>query len=220
MKNIKVLFSTVQSLSAKPWLIIGKGPSYKLIDTIDISQYNVFTLNHVIRQQKAKIAHLMDIDVFAACADEIDRHAEFLVMPYYPHTDNLPGKYSLPELILKFPTLKKIDQENRLFWYDHLGLKALRFGRLPIKLVRQIFVHSFSAEAALAILALNDIKTIRTLGIDGGVNYDNIFTSSDAHTLLANGRTSFDEQFAYMDRIIIKNKLDFQAIGSNKLKND
>ena len=61
MKNIKVLFSTVQSLSEKPWLIIGKGPSYKLIDTIDISQYNVFTLNHVIRQQKAKIAHLIDI---------------------------------------------------------------------------------------------------------------------------------------------------------------
>ena len=114
--------------------------------------------------------------------------------------------------------LQKIDQENRLYWYDHLGIKALRFGRLPITLMRQVFVHSFSAEAALAILALNNIKTIRTLGIDGGVHYNQTFADSDPHTLLANGLASFDEQFDYMKKIIIKNNLDCQAIGANHRK--
>lgn len=214
MKNIKALFASAPRFYKKPWLIVGKGPSYKLIDTLDTSEYNVLTLNHVIRQQQAAITHLMDVDVFDACANEIYNQAEFLVMPYYPHSDHLPGKFSLPELIRQWPILQKIDQENRLFWYDHLGLKALRFGSRPIKLVRQFFVHSFSAEAALAILALNNIKTIRTVGIDGGAHYNEVFADSDPHTLLANGRASFDEQFHYMKKIIIANNLDFQAISA------
>jgi len=215
MNNVKLLFYKDKSLYERPWLVIGKGPSYQLKDTINISEYNVFTLNHVIRQQKAKIAHLIDIDVFESCADEIYNNAEYLVMPYYPHTNNKAGKFSLPELINKLPKLRKIDQEKRLFWYDHLGILALRFGRLPKTIFRQIWVRRFSAEAALGILALNDVKTVFTLGVDGGSNYNTAFIAKDAHTLLSNGRNSFDDQFDNITRIIMNNNIDFQAVGTN-----
>lgn len=215
MKNITELFSHDRSLQEKPWLVIGKGPSYELISSLNLSDYNIFTLNHVIRQHHAKIAHLIDIDVLESCAEEIECNAEYLVMPYYPHYDNKPGKFSLPELLERTPLLKKIDQENRLFWYDQLGIKSLLFGRRPLNFFRQIWVRRFSAEAALGILASQGIKTIRTIGVDGGVNYNALFEASDAHTRLANGRSTFDDQFGNMIRIIMKNNLDFQAIGTN-----
>lgn len=216
MKNITKLFAGDHSLYEKTWLIIGKGPSYQLINSVDLSAYNVLTLNHVISQIPAKISHLIDIDVFERCAEQIHANAAYLVMPYYPHNGNTPGNMSLPELVKKLPLLRKMDQEGRLFWYDHLGIKALlRHGKLPVRLSRQIRVNYFSAEAAVDILATQGIKNIRTLGVDGGNSYSRIFDQTSPETRLANGNVSFDSQFTGIIKKISRYNLDYQALANH-----
>lgn len=197
MKNITYLFASDTTLHDKPWLIIGKGPSYQHINQVDLADYHVLTLNHVISQIPAKISHLIDIDVFESCAGQILAQADYLVMPYFPHSNNQPGKDSLPELLKKLPLLAQMDQQGLLFWYDHLGIKALlKHGKWPVGLHRQIRVNYFSAEAAVDVLATQGIKKIRTLGVDGGSHYNSVFEQSSPTTLLANGNSSFDSQFA------------------------
>ncbi|MGZ8190250.1 MAG: glycosyltransferase [Methylococcaceae bacterium] len=216
MKNITKLFASDHLLYEKPWLIVGKGPSFELINDIDLSAYNVLALNHVISQTSAKISHLIDIDVFEDCAEDIYAQAEYLVIPYYPHSDNQPGKLSLPQLVNKLPLLGKMNQEGRLFWYDHLGINALlRHGKMPVRLNRQIRVTYFSAEAAIDILATQGIKSIRTLGVDGGSSYSRIFDQTCPYTRLSNGNISFDSQFSNIIKKITTFNIDFQALGKN-----
>ncbi|MDD2725317.1 MAG: glycosyltransferase [Methylovulum sp.] len=216
MKNITKLFATDHSLYEKPWLIVGKGPSYQFINDVDLSAYNVLALNHVISQINAKISHLIDIDVFETCAAQIYAQADYLVLPYYPHSGNQVGEFSLPNLLEKHPLLGKMDQEGRLFWYDHLGIKALlRHGKRPVRLSRQIRVSYFSAEAAVDILATQGIKSIRTLGIDGGGSYSQIFEQISPETRLANGNASFDNQFIGIISKISKYHLDYQSLANH-----
>ncbi|MFZ2725569.1 MAG: glycosyltransferase [Methylococcaceae bacterium] len=214
MKNIEQLFIEQPEFKQKPWLIIGKGPSYQHLENLDLSAYHVLTLNHVITAQKAKISHLIDLDVFENCSIEIDKNADYLIMPFYPHVNNQPSRLSLKKLIKKLPLLQKLDNENRLYWYDHLGIKALlRHGLCPKSLHRQIRVSAFSAEAAVDILSSYGIKDISTIGVDGGVNYHSSFDKTN--TLLSNGQTSFDNQFENIIKVITQRKVNFKEIGKN-----
>lgn len=215
MNNIQKLFAADRSLHEKPWLIVGKGPSFDAINGVDLTAYNVLALNHVINQVKAKISHLIDLDVLETCAGQIYAQADYLVMPYHPHQGNRPGKPSLPKLLKKYPVLAKMDAEGRLYWYDHLGIKALlKHGLMPMGLHRQIRVSYFSAEAAVEILATQGIKTIRTIGVDGGNTYSSDFLKSHGNTLLANGRNSFDIQFKNIIRSITQYGLDYQPLAT------
>ena len=46
------------------------------------------------------------------------------------------------------------------------------------------------------MLAASGARHIRTLGVDGGNTYDRAFDDLNDVTLLANGRDTFDKQFA------------------------
>ena len=62
-------------LRGRPWLVVGKGPSYRQVEAIDLSAFNVFALNHAIAGIRADVAHLIDLDVVDACGEQLLAHS-------------------------------------------------------------------------------------------------------------------------------------------------
>ena len=173
---------------SKPWLILGKGPSFRKTSGVDLSGYHTCALNHVVRQLPVTLAHLIDIDVVADCAADFDKNARFLAMPFRPHFKNSPSDKTLPDFIRELPVLQKMARENRLVWYN-LSTSSPH-GDSPV-----INAKFFSAEAALNLLVACGAKVIRSLGVDGGQTYSHHFDDLKGKTLLANGHQNFDRQF-------------------------
>jgi hypothetical protein len=192
--------------ASKPWLILGKGPTFSLRTSADLSAYHLLSLNHAVREQPVLVAHVIDIDVIQACGDALERNARVLVMPWYPHTQNFAGQRTLDELAEDIPLLKRLRGEGRLLWYD-LSTSAIRHGPGPV-----IQATYFSAEAALNLLASAGVRQVRSLGVDGGSAYSGAFEDLRGSTLLANGRTSFDLQFAGFARTILRTGIDFAPL--------
>jgi hypothetical protein len=192
--------------SSGAWLILGKGPSYALRDRYDLSRFRLMSLNHAVREQPVLAAHMIDLDVVRDCADAIERNAQVLVMPWYPHVHNAVGGRTLEELTGELPVLQRLRTEGRLLWYD-LSTSPFRYGSDPV-----VEATYFSAEAALNLLAAAGVRCVRSLGIDGGSTYSPAFEDLRDKTLLANGRTSFDLQFEGFARTILRTGVDFSPL--------
>lgn len=71
MKHFTKLFNKIKTYN-KPWLIIGKGPSFDKLKDINIEDFYSFSLNNSITKlNKVDIAHLIDFDVFEECKMDI-----------------------------------------------------------------------------------------------------------------------------------------------------
>jgi hypothetical protein len=190
----------------QPWLILGKGPSFTKWKEFDLSQYRTMSLNHAVRERPVTVAHMIDHDVVAACGERILRNAEFLVLPWFPHVNNRPGRRSLEELSQVDPLLRRMDEEGRLLWYNH-SRAPHQHGDSPV-----VRVKFFSAVAALNLLGQAGVQTIRSLGIDGGATYSEEFSDLKDKTLLANSRSSFDRQFEEIARTISITGIDYAPL--------
>jgi len=190
----------------QPWLILGKGPSFAKLKDFDIGAYFTMSLNHVVREQPVTIAHMIDYDVVDDCGEAILQNARFLVLPWYPHIQNRPSRRSLEELSQTQPILRKMKEEGRLLWYNHSRAPA-QHGDSPV-----VRVKFFSAVAALNLLAQAGVRTVRSLGIDGGATYSEEFTDLKDKTLLSNRRSSFDRQFEEIARTIAITGIDYAPL--------
>ncbi len=195
-----------QPQPARPWLILGKGPSFSQRGAFDLSGYRLISLNHVVRELAVDAAHIIDIDVVSACGEALIAHAGVVVMPWFPHQQNQVGNISLLEWARRIPTLSTLAAQGRLCWYD-LNTSPLRHGPGPV--VKATF---FSAEAALSLLALAGVPQVRSLGIDGGAQYSPSFKDLNEVTRLNNGHASFDLQFAGMASTIFKTGVYFAPL--------
>ncbi len=144
-----------------PWLILGKGPSFAKREQYDLSDYYTLSLNHAVREQLVFMAHLIDFDVVEQCGEALDTNACYVVMPWVPHIRCRARGLTLRDLLPDSPMLRKLDADGRLLYYN------LRTGQYPRGLSPIVPVRYFSAEAALNLLAMAGVKTIRSLGIDG-----------------------------------------------------
>ena len=72
----------------RPWLILGKGPSFTKRGQYDLSQFRLFSINHVVREQKVDVAHVIDLDVVLNCPQAFLDNADILVMG-----DDWQGKF-------------------------------------------------------------------------------------------------------------------------------
>jgi hypothetical protein len=188
------------------WLMLGKGPSFALRGRLDLTGYRTLSLNHVAREQPVQVAHVIDLDVIEACGEALERNAGVVVMPWYPHVGNEVGNRTLEEHAREVPVLKRLEATGRLLWYD-LSTSPIRYGSVPV-----VEATYFSAEAALNLLALAGVRCVRTLGVDGGSAYSVAFDDLRGSTLLSNGRTSFDLQFAGFARTILRTGVDFAPL--------
>lgn len=188
-----------------PWLVLGKGPSFSKLNSFDVSGFHVMSLNHVVDALKVSAAHVLDLDVAIQCADSIANNANVLIMPWIPHVNNRPGKFTLQELIKNYKFLSDLNEQGRLVYYNHVPSR--RYGDSPL-----LDVRFFSSEGAIGLLAKAGVKKIRTLGIDGGDEYAGDFTHLASTTLLSNGRQTFNKQFSQFAKIIMNTNVDFSPL--------
>lgn len=180
-----------RDMNVRPWLILGKGPTLRKYANIEARDFDVVALNHVVRDVPCQVALMMDFDVFVDCADHIERHAEFVCLPWHPHINNEPSLASLTTLMEQNATLKRLDEQGRLLVFNAETSRGLdSVAEEPVTEIK-----FFSAEAAVNLLADNGACHIRTLGVDGGRGYDARFSDLMGQTHLANGRDNFDRQF-------------------------
>ncbi len=192
----------------RPWLLLGKGPTFARRGEFDLAGFHCVGLNHVVREVPVAIAHMIDIDVVAACAEALPRNAQWLVMPRHPHVGNKPEPTRpLESFFASHPVLRDFAERGRLVWYDLQNKTCPKHGTAaPLQ------VRFFSSEAALQLIARLGGKTVRTLGIDGGRSYSGAFQDLNRDTLLANGQPSFDLQFREIDRIVREHRLDCTSL--------
>ena len=178
----------------RPWLLIGKGPSFSRRDEFDLTGFHTMSLNHVVGEMPVDVAHIMDLDVVDACADSLLTQCRYLVMPRHPHVAHAPSHYRVEDFFDALPVLRALDAQGRLVWYSSVGA--------PVPGVdHDVAVRYFSSEAALGVLGALGVRDVRTLGVDGGTQYGGAFGHLNQVTRLANGQPSFDLQFAELERI-------------------
>ncbi len=189
----------------KPWLMLGKGPTFSQLASVPVDEYNTISLNHAVRELQVDLAHVIDIDVVEDLGDVLLANARYILMPRHPHVSSSPcPQLSIEDWIKAIPTLKTLDDANRLVVYDlALGKEDDEEG-IPL-----IY---FSSEAALGILGKLGAKTVRSLGVDGGRSYSKAFSDIEAKSKLANGQSSFDLQFERLDQIATKYDIDYRPI--------
>ncbi|MBY0549074.1 MAG: hypothetical protein K2W95_17505 [Candidatus Obscuribacterales bacterium] len=208
MQNFIDWFRQQPLFNAKPWIILGKGPSFGLRQQTPLDTYHSVGLNHVPREQNVDLAHIIDIEVLAQCGQDIERNSRFLVMPMIPH-ENMHARadMKLADWLDRFPVLKKFDEEGRLLWYD-LSTASTAASRHP-----KIQAYAFSSEAVLGLLAQCGVRKIRSLGLDGGTTYAKEFEDLRSTTCLSNGQQCFDEQFKHFPAIINRFSLDYASLA-------
>ena len=193
------------SFPDRPWLVLGKGPTFSRRQEFDLGTYNLFSLNHVVNELKVDVAHIIDVDVVEACAPALATNCDWLLMPRVPHVQSSPSLRPLEDFVDAIPILRQLDRERRLVWYNAETGRA--HPGSPV-----IEVKWFSSEAALSVLATMGAKQVRSLGIDGGQTYSSAFGQLNTTTRLANGLPSFDAQFAEMERIVRIRGLDYRPL--------
>ncbi len=193
-------------LASKPWLVLGKGPTFAALTAEHRAQHFTFGLNHVVREGPVTIAHAIDIDVVVACRDVLLDNCRWLLLPRAPHVDGKPSARALEEWFAEVPELYELEVRGRLVWYD-CSTATRRFDGSP-----RIDVQFFSSEAAFQILAAMGLRTIRTLGIDGGRHYAGTFADLNSTTRLQNGQPSFDRQFSALTTIVQQYGIDWRPL--------
>lgn len=189
----------------RDWVILGKGPTFARRDDFPLDDFVTISLNHVVKEMRVDIAHMIDFDVAEACAEAIRDNATWLLMPRHPHIAHRPSLQPLSELIAFVPALKTLDAEGRIVCYD-----LRNSPKPPVGTV--IDGRYFSSEAALDLAGHLGARRVRTLGVDGGTAYSQDFAALSSSTRLANGQPSFSIQFQQLDQISKRHGLDFEPM--------
>lgn len=167
--------------SDKPWLVAGKGPSFERIKELNLNEYNVVALNHVMFEIPCLLGHAIDLDVHTEASGF---KCKYLVSPWEPHINFKPGGKSLVDIMM----------QGGLKFDNVLYYNSSRTNKKSLKTMGPtVRVRLFGSVAVMNLLAIAGIKKIYTIGIDGGSTYSKHFNKED---LLANGRSSFDGQFS------------------------
>lgn len=187
-------------LAKREWLIVGKGPSFSKIKDVP-DRYEILSLNHAVRELMAAgrpvtLAHAIDLDVIKQLSPEVLKHPAHFAMPFHPHI----GFNATSKTIDSFDVIKPIS--DRLLWYNLVTGKA--HDKTPV-----VQTAYFSAEAAVSLLALAGVKTIRTIGVDGGDKYAGEFKDLKPFT---GGHKSFDVQWEGINRTVQKFEIDFAKL--------
>lgn len=183
------------------WLLLGKGPSFARLQRVETRGYRVLGLNHTVREAHVDVAHAIDLDVVLDLEESLVEQADYVVLPWHPHVDFSAGVKTLAEHAQEVPVLESLAQQGRLLTYDlgswsgpHRDGAALVPG------------GAFSGDVVVRLLAEQGVRTIHTIGIDGGDAYAEAFSDL---TPLTNGQRSFDAQTRAIERTVSSHDLDF-----------
>ena len=201
---IRNVVAWVAARCDRPWLVVGKGPSFDRLPADAVLRYRTLALNHVCLKFPADLVHFSDLEAYIDCAPALQHHeynkySTAVVMPWHPHHLFKPTRETLDNWMQQTRMMRELAEAGLLLSYNSTVAHKLPLNPvLPILTVRY-----FSAVAAVSILCAAGVKLIHTVGVDGGTNYSPAF---DDKNRLANGRTSFDIQFHVIDQILGQHK--------------
>jgi hypothetical protein len=192
--------------ATRQWVLLGKGPSFSRRFEVNLENYNTFSLNHVVREQRVNVAHIIDIEVIEPCGYALLTNCDWLIMPRRPHVNCFVSQYlDLQDWIRCIPALEEVERRGRLVTYS--------FSHEPVpEDPWTVDARFFSSEIALGILARMGVKSVKSLGIDGGKKYSNAFDDLQANTLLMNGQPSFDLQFERLEELCVRYGMTFTPL--------
>ncbi len=198
-------------LKDKPWLIVGKGPSFSKIWDTNLQKYYIFSLNHTASIIPCDIAHAIDLEVLDS---KFVSNCKKAVLPWHPHLNCKVQRKTLKEFALENPYLDELEAQNKLYHYNLSTYKSVcinnSFGS-PDKIRPYVTIKAkyFSGEAAFHILIEAGIRTIHSIGIDGGTEY-----ASDFYHLkpLTNSQPTFNLQFDRINELIARYNIQYKAL--------
>jgi len=198
-------FRKIELDHTKPWLIVGKGPSFKRIHSLK-KDYNIFGLNHVAELIKCDITHFIDIDVITS---RILVNSKNIICPWHLHENNK----------VQFKTLEYHTRKpgyyacigKKLHWYNCSTWKSSHY-ILSQEMKKEIIkVRYFSAEAAFQLLGFLGIKKVYSVGIDGGCLYDKAFFNLGLMPF-TNRRQTFDDQFKMIEETLTQFDMEWEKL--------
>lgn len=191
---------------ARPWLVLGKGPTLNRLRSVAIVGYNVISLNHACLVRRPDIAHFTDWEAMLDCWPKLAGTGVAICMPWHPHMECKATKRTLMDL--PHPDglgWCKLAEEGKLLSYNStVAVRSEKHPDLPT-----IKVRYFSAVAAFNLLAAAKVKQIFSLGVDGGKGYAQDMNPKDR---LANGRNSFDIQFKEIARTVRRHQISWRKL--------
>lgn len=217
MINVAEHFRRHAGLVERAWLVVGKGPSFSGLARTDLDSFVTVGLNHTIRVFRSDYCHIMDMDVVLSLGELIGSQTGYLIMPEYPHVSyqlpglkgvfHKPGAKNLQQWAEETPILAQLLEAGRLLQY-----RASSHGYSEAEEV--VEAGSFSASTVISLLGNMGVKQVRTLGVDGGLDYSDGF--KDLDTRLEAGQDSFDIQFQEMARTRHRYDMDLLPLGDEE----
>ncbi len=203
MKELTHWWSATDGAS-KPWLLLGKGPTFERRNEFDLSGYMTLGMNHVVKLMPLDVVSIADMDVIADCADDIERNAKILLMPRYPHVDQWRTDKRLEEFVLEVPVLRRMSEQGRLVWYY--------FGNAPVGTDSpEVPRAHFNGELLVNLLAMLGARQIHSLGVDGGIDYSAGF---DTKSRLLNGQPSYDLQWDGIASMVRRHGIEYIPLAT------
>jgi hypothetical protein len=200
-------------VKTKPWLVIGKGPSFSKVSSFDLRKYHSVALNHAVNKiDGVDYVHVADLDVFDKISNTLESCKATLVTPYFLHSENKASvNLSVDSIVSNrdkphHELFSSLFKQNRLLTYRSSNLNYMCKRK---DIGRTVYVRYFSSVAVINLLAVSGVKNITIVGIDGGTKYDKQFSDL---TALTNGRKSFDVQFKEIAVSTRRYKLDLKRI--------
>lgn len=193
----------------RPWLILGKGPSYSKIDSIDLARFNVLAINHVVDTiERCEIAHMADWETFLASGEIAASKARFVCCPYVPYVGFKPSPKPLPQLAGDSPLLKRLIEVGRVLTYNLVSTSVS--GRLEG--FADVHLTNFSSEAVIDFLGHCGVSRVVSLGVDGGTHYSSAFANLVDKTLLASGQSTYDVQFDGIANALLRTGVSYRPL--------
>lgn len=190
--NPSSVVEVIRSQGDVLWLVVGKGPTAEACRRLKLGKrWRVITLNHAALVIRPFLAHFADLEAARDVVPRLDKNV-WICMPWHPHIHFSPKADTLVDLLESWPELK--ERSSRLCSYNsigHVGLSANP--TLPV-----LRLELFSATAVFSALGQAGVKSVLTLGIDGGTGYASWFDTKDC---LANGQPNFDVQIPVLRQI-------------------
>lgn len=199
MKSVVDYVREMTREQPRRWLVVGKGPSADYICRVDTARYHVLTLNHACRIVTPAVAHFVDAEAVEDCLPRLREDRFAIAVPWHPHVHFKAGEKTAVE----YPWA---DEFSRCL----MGYNATTAGKLPRHpTLPMIGLRYFSAVAAFNVLVAAGVRSIHSIGVDGGTGYAEAF---DKKTRLANGQKTFDVQFAEITTSLRRNKVHWERL--------
>ena len=189
---------------SKVW-IVGKGPSLKYLADFKSQMNHVIAINHACGHFQSGVALFTDLEALLDCKDYLENESAINVLiPNTPHVGNRPTDKTILDLRDRHPIVDHLLKEGRIFVYQSSNTKTVR------NIGPTIELRFFSAEPAYQAACFLGASEVVTMGIDGGALYDPNLSEIARSRRLTNGRSSFDSQWAQLEKLKKRHKINMQ----------